>query len=75
MPTGPGGGHTDDGIQPYDPNPAAPDSDQADFDVWGGSDGNAVPLKTLRITNNTAETVYPIMRDPNRTPERMRWPV
>ena len=29
------------------------------------SDGNPVPLKTLRITNNTADTVYPIMRDPN----------
>ena len=27
--------------------------------------GNPVPLKTLRITNNTAGTVYPIMRDPN----------
>ena len=24
MPTGLGGGHTDDGIQPFDPNPAAP---------------------------------------------------
>ncbi len=29
------------------------------------ADGNGVPLKTLRITNNTAGTVYPIMRDPN----------
>jgi hypothetical protein len=29
------------------------------------SDGNEVPLKTLRITNNTGQTVYPIMRDPN----------
>jgi hypothetical protein len=29
------------------------------------ADNNAVPLKTLRITNNTAGTVYPIMRDPN----------
>jgi hypothetical protein len=28
-------------------------------------DGPTVPLKTLRITNNTADTVYPIMRDPN----------
>ena len=35
MPTGRGGGHTDDGIQPFDPNPAAPDSqDQAVFDLW-----------------------------------------
>ena len=29
------------------------------------ADGNTVPSKTLRITNNTANTVYPIMRDPN----------
>jgi len=29
------------------------------------SDGTAIPVKTLRITNNTAQTVYPIMRDPN----------
>ena len=27
-----------------------------------------MPLKTLRITNNTAQTVYPIMRDPNDGP-------
>jgi hypothetical protein len=32
------------------------------------SDGNTVPLKTLRITNNTEQTVYPIMRDPNYRP-------
>jgi hypothetical protein len=66
MPTGPGGGHTDDGIQPYDPNPAAPDSKTRHFLTYGfDSDGNPIPLKTLRITNNTADTVYPIMRDPN----------
>ena len=29
------------------------------------SDGTTVPVKTLRITNNTGQTVYPIMRDPN----------
>ena len=66
MPTGPGGGHTDDGIQPFDPSPAAPDSKTRQFLTYGvDADGNAVPLKTLRITNNTADTVYPIMRDPN----------
>ena len=31
MPTGRGGGHPDDGIQPYDPNPAAPDSRPGSF--------------------------------------------
>ena len=66
MPTGPGGGHTDDGIQPYDPNPAVPDSRTRRFLTYGfDSDGNPIPVKTLRITNNTADTVYPIMRDPN----------
>ena len=66
MPTGRGGGHTDDGIQPFDPNPSAPDSATRKFLTYGvDADGNAVPLKTLRITNNTTGTVYPIMRDPN----------
>ena len=66
MPTGPGGGHTDDGIQPFDPNPTAPGSKTRQFLTYGvDADDNAVPLKTLRITNNTAGTVYPIMRDPN----------
>ena len=66
MPTGRGGGHTDDGIQPFDPNPAAPDSRTRVFLTYGvDADGTEVPLKTLRITNNTADTVYPIMRDPN----------
>jgi len=31
-------------------------------------DGHTVPLKTLRITNNTEHTVYPAMRDPNNPP-------
>jgi hypothetical protein len=60
MPTGP------NGLQPFDPNPAAPGSPTNKFLTYGvDSDGNKVPLKTLRITNNTAQTVYPIMRDPN----------
>ena len=76
MPTGPGGGKPDDHIQPFDPNPAAPGSktrlfltygcDSAPVSGAGGCPtGNPIPLKTLRITNNTAGTVYPIMRDPN----------
>ena len=51
---------------PFDPNPAAPDSITRRFMTYGrDSDGTEVPLKTLRITNNAAHTVYPIMRDPN----------
>ena len=66
MPTGPGGGQPDDGKQPFDPNPAAPGSKTRQFLTYGvDSDNNPVPRKTLRITNNTAHTVYPIMRDPN----------
>ena len=65
MPTGPGGGKPDDGIQPYDPNPR-PRFQTRKFLTYGvDSDGTPVPVKTLRITNNTADTVYPIMRDPN----------
>jgi hypothetical protein len=57
---------TVNGVQPFDPNPAAPDSLTRRFMTYGvDSDGNRIPLKTLRITNNTAHTVYPIMRDPN----------
>jgi hypothetical protein len=60
MPNGPGG------VQPFDPNPAAPGSITRMFLTYGvDSDGTTVPLKTLRITNNTTDTVYPIMRDPN----------
>jgi hypothetical protein len=60
MPAGPGG------VQPFDPNPAAPGSLTRRFMTYGvDADGITVPLKTLRITNNTAQTVYPIMRDPN----------
>ena len=60
MPKGAGG------VQPFDPNPAAPDSLTRRFMTYGvDSDGTPVPVKTLRITNNTGHTVYPIMRDPN----------
>ena len=60
MPAGP------EGVQPFDPNPAAPGSLTRQILTYGvDPDGNTVPLKTLRITNNTEQTVYPIMRDPN----------
>jgi hypothetical protein len=53
---------------PFDPNPALPGSPTRAFMTYGvDSDGNTIPLKTLRISNNTAQTVYPIIRDPNST--------
>lgn len=52
----------------FDPNPAAPNSPTNQVLVYGSDkDGSAVPMKTLRITNNTPNTVYPIMRDQNAT--------
>jgi hypothetical protein len=66
MPTGPGGGQPDDGLQPFDPTPATAGSKTRQFLTYGtDSDGNAIPLKTLRITNNTSGFIYPILRDPN----------
>jgi hypothetical protein len=66
MPTGKGGGKPDDHMQPFDSYPAGPGSPTRLFLTYGSdSDGKPIPLKTLRITNNTAGTVYPIMRDPN----------
>src|SRR6478736_7313519 len=54
------------GVQPFDPNPTAPNSLTRRFMTYGvDSDGTEIPLKTLRITNNTEQTVFPIMRDPN----------
>ena len=35
MPTGRGGGHPDDRMQPYDPNPAALDSPTREFLTYG----------------------------------------
>jgi hypothetical protein len=50
----------------FDPNPAAPGSQtQAVLKYGVDPKGEPIPLKTLRITNNTTQTVYPIMRDPN----------
>jgi hypothetical protein len=66
MPTGHGGGQPDDGQQPFDPKPCAAGSLTRQVLTYGvDRDGNTVPKKTLRITNNAAQTVYPIMRDPN----------
>jgi hypothetical protein len=66
MPTGIGGGTPDDGVQPFDPNPAVPGSPTRTFLTYRqDADGHTIPKKTIRITNNTNGTVYPIMRDPN----------
>src|SRR5262245_32780710 len=53
----------------FDPHPAALDSPtNQNVLVYGtDKDRTAVPTKTLRITNNTPNTVYPIMRDRNET--------
>ena len=53
----------------FDPNPAAKNSPTNQNVLVYGTDkrGTAVPMKTLRITNNTPNTVYPIMRDQNAT--------
>src|SRR4029077_6435951 len=60
MPDGPGG------RQPFDPHSPNPGSLTPQFMTYGkDSDGNTIPLKTIRITNNTADTVFPIMRVPN----------
>jgi len=65
MPTGTSGVEPND-PQPFDPHPAAPGSLTNRVLTYGvDSDGNQVPRKTLRVSNNTAQTVYPIMRDPN----------
>ena len=52
-----------DGVQPFDPNPAAPRFDNPA--VYDDGTAPTVPVKTLRITNNTGQTVYPIMREYN----------
>src|SRR5262249_49523637 len=61
MPDGPG----TPGLQPFDPCP--PCSLTRQFMTYGEKDpdGISIPVKTVRITNNTEQTVYPIMRDPN----------
>ena len=55
---------------PVDPDPAARGSITSQFLTYGvDKDGHQPkPTKTLRITNNTERTVYPVMRDPNDPP-------
>ena len=66
MPTGPGDGVPDNGVQPFDPDPAASGSLTRQILTYGtDADGKPVPRKTLRITNNAVVTVYPFMRSPN----------
>jgi hypothetical protein len=51
---------------PFDPHPAASGSKTRQVLTYGvDADGTPVPRKTIRITNNTSGTVYPVMRDPN----------
>ncbi len=51
---------------PVDENPAAANSEVRKFMTYGkDKKGKDVPTKTLRITNNSDQTIYPIMRDPN----------
>src|SRR6516164_1803787 len=70
MPDGP------DGRQPFDRDPAAPGSLTRQFMTYGkDSDNNEIPVKTLRITNNTDHTVFPIMRDPNASTLQENSPV
>lgn len=52
---------------PFDPNPTDPvKSKVKDVLVYEyDGDNTKVPVKTLKITNNTEITVYPVMRDGN----------
>ena len=68
----------DDGDPPmppgttFDSNPGALNSPTNQNVLVYGTDKDhmPVPMKTLRITNNTPNTVYPIMRDQNATRPR-----
>jgi len=65
MPTGTTGAKSSDPF-PFDDKPGEKKSITNKVLVYGTDpDGVAVPKKTVRITNNTDQTVYPIMRDPN----------
>ncbi len=52
---------------PFDPNPTDPAKSKVDRVLVFAydSDGNKVPVKTLKITNNHKNTIYPVMRDGN----------
>src|SRR5262245_66414156 len=55
-----------DGVQPFDRDPADPRSKTREFMTYGkDSDGNEIPLKTLRFTNHTEDTVFHITRNTN----------
>ncbi len=56
------------GVWPFDPNPAAPGSLTNQFMTYGEDPHQRlIPVKSLRITNNTKHTVYPVLRVPNST--------
>ncbi len=66
MPTAPAAGQPDDGVQPFDPTPTATGSKTRQFLTYGPTRmATRWPVKTLRITNNSAVTMYPVMRSPN----------
>jgi len=51
---------------PFDQHPSAAGSKTSKVLTYGiDADGTPVPRKTLRLTNNTSQKVYPVMRDPN----------
>lgn len=51
---------------PFDSSPNAPNSAISKILTYAiDADNNTIPLKTLKITNNTAYTVFPMMRDGN----------
>jgi hypothetical protein len=65
MPDGTGNGDNN-APQPFDPNPAVLGSPTQSLLVYGVDPlTNTVPTKTIRITNNTSATVYPLLRTPN----------
>ena len=64
MPTGPGNGN-DTGDQPFDSAPG-PNSPTYNILMYGKDPlDNTVTTNTIRITNNTGHTVYPVLRTPN----------
>ncbi len=53
---------------PFDPNPAAKNSKTNEVLTYGidrAQPPKEIPLKTVRITNNSGRTIFPLMRDPN----------
>ncbi|MFO1460687.1 MAG: hypothetical protein U1G08_14940 [Verrucomicrobiota bacterium] len=54
---------------PFDPNPTNPQQSliQKLLMYAVDTDGNAIPVKTLTIQNNSSVTVYPLLRDGNNS--------